>query len=226
MRDPSVTQEQEQRIPRARSFTEVTRGFVRCPEALVTVTALVFIWLVAVLGGRYHAGTPAIALVGFGFWYLLEIPIHRHILHWQPRHPGLKKLMRRLHHAHHERPTDPELLFLPEWVSLPSIAIIAGVAAGLGVFHDGLWFLAGFWTSLTIYEWMHYAVHSRWRPEWGPMRRTFDDHLRHHFRNEHYWFGVSNRFMDRFWGTSPDPDTVERSPTVRDLNADEIDAGY
>ncbi len=218
MLDSSVTD--QKRIPRARSFGEATRGFLRCPEARVTVAALAGLWLAAVLGGSRHAGVPLVALAGFVLWYLIEIPIHRYILHWQPRHPALQKLMRRLHHAHHERPTDPELLFLPEWVSLPSIAIVLGVAAGFGVFADGLWFMAGFWTALTTYEWMHYAVHSRWRPDWGPMRRTFADHLKHHFLNEGYWFGVSNRFMDRFWGTSPDPREVKKSETAQDLTAE------
>lgn len=208
-----------QRIPRSRSFADTTRGFLRCREAQVTSIALLGLWMAALLWGARHPWVPVIALGGFCLWYLIEIPIHRYILHWQPRGPRLKKFLHRLHHAHHERPTDPALLFLPEWVSLPSIGIILGVAAGAGVFREGLWFLAGFWASLTVYEWMHYAVHSRWRPDWGPMRRTFDDHLRHHFRNERYWFGVSNRFMDRFWGTSPDPDSVEKSDSVRDLAA-------
>lgn len=216
----------QKRIPRARSFSDATRGFLRCPEARVTVAALIGLWLAAALGGSRHAGVPLVVLAGFTLWYLIEIPIHRYILHWQPRQPALRKLMRRLHHAHHEQPTNPELLFLPEWVALPSIAIILGVAAGFGVFADGLWFMAGFWTALTTYEWMHYAVHSRWRPHWGPMRRTFADHLRHHFLNEGYWFGVSNRFMDRFWGTSPDPHGVEKSETVRNLRATDTESGY
>jgi sterol desaturase/sphingolipid hydroxylase (fatty acid hydroxylase superfamily) len=210
-----------ERIPRARSFAQVTRGFLQCPEARITTLALAGLWLAAAFGGSRHGAVPLVVLAGFMLWYLIEIPIHRYILHAQPRHPALRKLMYRLHHAHHERPTDPALLFLPEWVSLPSIAIVLGVAAALGLFPDGLWFMAGFWTALTTYEWMHYGVHSRWRPDWGPMRRTFADHLRHHFLNEGYWFGVSNRFMDRFWGTSPDPQGVEKSESTRDLTAGE-----
>lgn len=217
MHDRPVTHE---RIPRAQCFSEVTWGFLRCREARVTVFALLCLWLAAGIQGARHEWVPLITLAGIMLWYLIEIPIHRHVLHWTPDTPAMKKLMQRLHHAHHERPTDPTLLFLPEWVSLPSIAIILGVAARFGVFSEGLWFLAGFWLSLTVYEWMHYAVHSRWRPEWGPLRRTFDDHLRHHFRNENYWFGVSNRFMDRFWYTSPDPDSVPKSSTTRDIAGD------
>lgn len=214
MHDRPVTHE---RIPRARGFVDATRGFLQCREARVTVFALGCLWLAAGLWGARHGWVPVIALSGFTLWYLIEIPIHRYILHWTPDTPAMQKLMRRLHHAHHERPTDPSLLFLPEWVSLPSIAIILGVAARFGVFSEGLWFLAGFWLSLTVYEWMHYAVHSRWHPEWGPLRRTFEDHLRHHFRNENYWFGVSNRFMDRFWQTSPDPESVPKSASTRDI---------
>ena len=208
-----------ERIPRARSFPEVCRGFLRCREARVTALSLLAIWVAAALWGAAHFLVPVIVVAGFLLWYLIEIPIHRWILHMPlPRNDFGRRLMQRLHYTHHERPTDPRYLFLPEWLALPSIGIILGAAWLVGIPREGLWFLAGFWTSLTVYEWMHYAVHSRWRPDWAPVRRAFENHMRHHFRNEGYWFGVSNPFMDRLWGTAPEMDEVEQSAFVRNLH--------
>ncbi len=215
--------EKAERIPRARNAAQVCRGFVQCREARVTLGALVTVWILALLQGAGHGWVPLIVLAGFLLWYLIEIPIHRWILHAPlPRNEFGRRLMQRLHYTHHERPTDPRYLFLPEWLALPSIVIILGAAWLAGVAAEGLWFLAGFWTSLTVYEWMHYAVHSRWRPAWAPVRTAFENHMRHHFRNENYWFGVSNSLMDRLWGTAPEMEEVEQSPFVRDLPRENV----
>ena len=211
----------QQRIPRARNALEVTRGFLACREAGVTSVALVGVWLAAALWGSAHGGSVLLVLAGFSLWYVIEIPIHRWILHMQVREGTWQaRLWKRLHYRHHQQPTDPAYLFLPEWVALPAIGIIAGGAWLLGYPAEGLWFLAGFWSALTSYEWMHYAVHSRWQPAWGPLRRTFEAHRNHHFHNEGYWFGVSNSFMDRFWRTGPSPESVPKSATTRDIGPD------
>lgn len=213
-----------QRIPRARNAREVTQGFLACREARVTLVALVLLWGAAWRWAGVDARVPLSVLSGFCFWYLIEIPIHRWVLHASlPANPVLAKLLKRLHYNHHQRPTDPTLLFLPEWVALPSIGILLGFFSLIGFPLQGLWFMAGFWLSLTSYEWMHYAVHSRWRPRWAPLRHTFENHMLHHFRNEAHWFGVSNSVMDRLWRTAPPPDTVPRSHSARNLAAAQDD---
>ena len=39
----------------------------------------------------------------------------------------------------------------------------------------------------------------------------------HHFKNEHYWHGITNTLSDRVLGTHPDQREVERSGTARAL---------
>ncbi len=47
-------------------------------------------------------------------------------------------------------------------------------------------------------------------------------HRLHHYKNEHYWFTVTTAgTADRLLGTYPDAATVETSPTVRRLHAQE-----
>jgi len=43
------------------------------------------------------------------------------------------------------------------------------------------------------------------------------NHRLHHFKNEHYWYGVSMLAADRPLRTAPDPESVERSETARTL---------
>jgi hypothetical protein len=212
----SQAHHQQRNIPRAHSATQVTQGFLQCREARVTLLVLLGLWFAVIVWGSRDGWAPLVAVVGFCIWYLIEIPVHRYFLHMPiPQNARLHSLVRRLHYAHHERPADPGLLFLPEWVTLPNLIIVPAIAYAIGYLPEGLWYLAGYWTSLTVYEWMHYAAHSAWQPSWGPLHRTLQDHLRHHFHNDSYWFGVSNRFMDRIWRTSPSPERIERSTPLR-----------
>lgn len=202
-------------------FRSVTAAFLRCPEAAMTVVLTGAAWLAAFGWGARSPWMALVVLGGFGLWFVVEHPIHRFVLHMPPpRAAFLRRMMRRLHYAHHERPTDPALLFLPWWVSLPSLALILGVATLLSDSTRAIWFLAGFCSALTVYEWMHFAVHARYRPDLAPVRRTFDAHMWHHFKHEGYWFGVSNNVVDRVWGTAPPVESVGHSPTVRRLFGD------
>ena len=71
--------------------------------------------------------------------------------------------------------------------------------------------------GLLYYEWVHYVAHIPVTPmtEWG--RRMKKHHLRHHYKNEHFWFGVTNPTMDYVGATYRDVESVERSTTVREI---------
>ena len=43
------------------------------------------------------------------------------------------------------------------------------------------------------------------------------NHRLHHFKNEHYWMGVTMHLGDRVLGTLASPKEVPTSPTCRDL---------
>jgi sterol desaturase/sphingolipid hydroxylase (fatty acid hydroxylase superfamily) len=45
-------------------------------------------------------------------------------------------------------------------------------------------------------------------------------HRLHHFRNEHYWFGVTMHLGDRVLRTYPAKDAVPPSATARTLGMD------
>ena len=69
------------------------------------------------------------------------------------------------------------------------------------------------------YEWVHFLTHTRVRPRSAFYRRLWRNHRQHHFKNEHYWFGVTMLGGDRLLRTAPEVSAVPSSPTCRNLEA-------
>ena len=105
---------------------------------------------------------------------------------------------------------------------------MAGALIGLGLLSAvmylvvptfALWlsFLVGFSAIGVVYEWTHYLCHTSYRPRGRVYKRLWRHHRLHHFKNEHYWMGVTMHLGDRVLRTMPSPDEVETSPTCRNL---------
>ena len=70
-----------------------------------------------------------------------------------------------------------------------------------------------------MYEWTHFLIHTSHRPRSRYYRSIWTTHRLHHFKNEHYWHGITNTVADRALGTLPDQQEIERSRTARNLDA-------
>lgn len=159
-------------------------------------------------------------LLGVALFFLSEYLTHRFLFHMEPpQHPGLRRLLSRLHYHHHEKPNDLDLLFLPLWYSLPLLVVFGLVSRWV----TGNWglaaaFLTGAMSLLLYYEWSHYVAHRPINPitPWGRWMKKY--HLWHHFKNEHYWYGVTNPSLDLLFGTYREVDSVAKSPTARKLD--------
>jgi len=55
------------------------------------------------------------------------------------------------------------------------------------------------------------------QPRTALYRRLWKNHRRHHFKSEHYWFGVTMRGSDRLLRTAPGLGDKPTSPTARSL---------
>ncbi len=155
---------------------------------------------------------------------VIEWVVHVVILHWRPRKVGgvpVDSLLSRKHRAHHADPRLIPLVFIPWQVELwllPSYVVVAvlafpGQAAGAT-------FLVSVGVLMFVYEWVHFLVHSDYRPRTRAFRAVWRNHRLHHYKNEHYWFTVTTAATaDRLFGTYPDAGEVETSPTVRRLHA-------
>jgi sterol desaturase/sphingolipid hydroxylase (fatty acid hydroxylase superfamily) len=144
---------------------------------------------------------------------------HRFIFHMKPpKSAFLLKLIKRIHYDHHVYPNDLKLLFLPLWYSIPNMLIISSVfylitrSLPLTVA-----FAVGLMCTLMVYEWKHYIAHRPIKPKTKFGKWLKKTHILHHFKNENYWYGVSNPVFDIVFGTSKDEKDVPTSETAKNL---------
>ncbi|HYC55406.1 MAG TPA: sterol desaturase family protein [Candidatus Binatia bacterium] len=204
-----------------RTLAEAARVFVRhgSPRFLLTANAIVL--TARAVAGGFSVWDLALCATIFALWPVQEWLIHVFILHYEPVRIGRWTLDFRVpikHRAHHRDPWNLEILFIPVqgfFLSLPLLLLIfAGLMPTLGLALTGL----SFYMLMSLrYEWVHFLVHTRYRPKSEYFKRLWRNHRLHHCKNEHYWFGVTMTGGDLLLRTSPDPTTVPLSATVRTL---------
>ncbi|MEW9106325.1 sterol desaturase family protein [Paenibacillus sp.] len=164
-------------------------------------------------------GTWIAFAIGMATYAAAEYFTHRFLFHIRtPKNPFLLKIIKRLHYDHHVNPDDLHLLFLPLWYSLPNFAIAGTIAYFITsslVMANA--FIVGMILFLLFYEWKHYAAHRPITPisPWGRWMKKV--HLWHHYKNENYWYGVTNPVFDLALGTFQDHKNVKLSQTARNL---------
>jgi len=157
----------------------------------------------------------------FGEW-----AIHVHLLHLKPfrmRGRRVELATARSHRMHHENPTRLDLInfAVPEALAILLLAVpVAAVPIllilGAGPFVAAL--LTGY-VLVLVYEWTHFLIHTAVRPRSRYYRSIWRTHRLHHFKNEHYWHGITSTVADRVIGTYPDQADVPKSRTARTLGA-------
>jgi hypothetical protein len=211
------------------TLADAAREFLRHPTPWLLAGALLAAVVARVVVGDWQwsdAVLPFVVLAAFPF---VEWVIHVVVLHWQPRRIAgftLDPILARKHREHHVDPRIVKLIFIPLQSligALTSALIVAFVfipRSGLG-----LTFLVVTFTIGLVYEWTHYLVHTDYKAKTSLYRKIWRNHRLHHFKNEHYWFGVSTPgTADRVLGTYPDPQSVPASPTAKNLHGQWISA--
>jgi len=159
------------------------------------------------------------ALIGAAVFFVSEYTTHRFLFHAQPsKFPFVLKLQHKLHYDHHIDPPKIELLFLPWWFVIPTVLVYYGIFLAI-VRNPALAFALAFGSlcALLYYEWVHYVAHIPFNPVTPFGRYVKKYHLWHHFKNEHFWYGVTNPSMDFAGATYRDVESVERSTSVREI---------
>jgi 4-hydroxysphinganine ceramide fatty acyl 2-hydroxylase len=194
------------------------KDFFLFPDITV-MCALFGISLICTIPHLNDWSTWVALVLGMLVYTFGEYMTHRFFFHMKPpKHPTFLKFLKRLHYDHHVEPNELHLLFLPLWYSLPNILILSGVAYWITkrfVLTNA--FVTGIIFFLLFYEWTHYVAHRPIRPltPWGRWLKKV--HMWHHYKNENYWFGVTNPTFDFLMGTFKDEKDVEKSLTARNL---------
>jgi dihydroceramide fatty acyl 2-hydroxylase len=143
-----------------------------------------------------------LVLAGLALWTLAEYWLHRKLFHWEPDHPIGRRLHFIIHGVHHDHPNDRMRLVMPPAASIPLAALFFGVfwlAFGLPT---ALPLFAGFLVGYLVYDYTHYWLH-HFVPRSTLGKRLREQHMRHHFQDHRYGFGVSTPLWDAVFGTLP-----------------------
>ncbi len=146
--------------------------------------------------------TLGLLLGGLLAWTLTEYWLHRLVFHWEPDHPIGSRLHFIIHGVHHDHPNDRLRLVMPPAVSIPlalvflwGFALILGTPAAYPAF-------AGFIVGYLVYDYTHFHVHHH-VPRTKAGKRLREQHMRHHFQDHRYGYGVSSPLWDVVFRTSP-----------------------
>jgi dihydroceramide fatty acyl 2-hydroxylase len=172
------------------------------------IPALVFVPVIAIClwtgGDRGYSVLESVLLFGAGLlvWTLTEYWLHRLVFHWQPSFRGGDRLHFIIHGIHHDHPNDPLRLVMPPAVAIPLAALffwlftlVFGTPAAYPLF-------AGFIAGYLVYDYTHYYLHHA-TPKSRIGKRLREQHMRHHFQDHHFGFGVSSPLWDAVFRTLP-----------------------
>ncbi len=149
------------------------------------------------------AGTAALLfLAGIAIWTLTEYWLHRLLFHWEPTFRGGGRLHFIIHGVHHDHPNDAMRLVMPPAVSIPLAALFLGVYALVFGTPEAFPTFAGFILGYLTYDYTHYHLHHH-TPTTELGKRLREQHMRHHFQDHRYGFGVSSPIWDAVFRTLP-----------------------
>jgi sterol desaturase/sphingolipid hydroxylase (fatty acid hydroxylase superfamily) len=211
------------------TLRDCARAFFRfrSPRVLAAFFVLFVAARIAVGGWSWLDLAAAAALIAFQPF--TEWLIHVSLLHSKPRKLGpwtIDLPTARMHRWHHREPTLLEAVLIPGSLIAGFLVpvflvmwLLSWPWALLGASHLGVWLTLLIVSVLltATYEWSHFLIHTPYRPRTRYYRTIWRSHRLHHFKNEHYWFGVSSDAADRVLGTNPDHRSVPKSETVKTL---------
>lgn len=139
---------------------------------------------------------------GIVFWSFFEYIAHRYLFHLRFNHPAVQRMVYLFHGNHHEFPRDKSRLLMPP---IPSILLSSSIFVLLYAVMrlNAVAFFPGFILGYLIYGGMHYAIHAM-APPFPWLKPLWRNHTLHHYKNEHFGFGVSSTLWDHVFGTAFD----------------------
>ena len=214
------------------TLADCARVWARQPSPPYLLGAVVLALALRIVQGGWSWRDLVVAAGLIAVTPFVEWMIHVYLLHSPPftlRGRRIEVISAREHRSHHEAPGVLGGVLIPVYAVLVFLAMIAVVDWAMS-FPVSMVLggprLAGATTGLVVayailasYEWIHFLIHTPYRPKRRYFKAIWRNHRLHHFKNERYWFGVTSTVGDRVIGTLPDQRTVPRSPTARSLHA-------
>lgn len=187
----------------------LTRTGIFTPIVMhIAINSFLFWYGIARVGINLKTGIFLFA-GGFFFWTFAEYIVHRFLYHTETNSGLLFSIQHSAHGIHHQHPKDPTRLAMP-----PVPAIFAS-----GLFFLVFWlvmrnyvftFFPGFIIGYLVYISMHYAQHRIIMPKYPPLKKLWQHHIVHHYKDPYSAYGVSTRLWDFVFGTMPEEDSRKK----------------
>ena len=183
------------------------------------VAVIAVVWSLRLFVGQWNLWDAVVVAGVLAFWPVQEWLIHVFVLHLQPftvLGRRIDPIISRNHRNHHRNPWDPVLGITPPhiiWVyltGLPSLWLLALP------FPQALTGICAYFGLVLNYEWVHYLIHTSYAPRGWFYKRLWRNHRLHHFKNEHYWYGVTMLSGDWLLHTQPECPTSRPFRNVSD----------
>jgi hypothetical protein len=218
------------REPGVLTLGDCWRSFIRRRTPPILAAAILGALALRLALGHWDWRDAAVAAAVIAGTPLAEWAIHVYLLHAKPIRLGPfhhDLIAAREHRAHHMAPAELDGVLIPTYAVLIFIPLIALTVWGLSFpihaliggdrfAHAATGLLVSF-AILGAYEWCHFLIHTPYRPRGRYYRTIWRGHRLHHFKNEHYWFGVTSTVGDQILRTAPDQAEVPKSSTARTL---------
>ncbi len=221
------------RDPSVLTLGDCWRSFIRRRTPPLLAGAILAALVLRIALGHWTWRDALVAIAVVAGTPLAEWLIHVYLLHAKPIRIGRLRydlIAAREHRAHHMAPAELDGVLIPTYavlIFIPLLAVtvwaisfpvhlvlggdrLAGAATGLLVSY----------VILGAYEWCHFLIHTPYRPRGRYFRTIWRGHCLHHYKNEHYWFGVTSTVGDHILRTAPDQSNVPKSRTARTLGMD------
>src|ERR1044072_6479372 len=143
-----------------------------------------------------------LSLGGIGLGTLTECWLPRLVFHWEPDNAFGRRMHFIIHGIHHDHPNDKLRLVMTPAVSIPLAALFFGAFVLIFGTPAAYPLFAGFILGYLAYDYTHYYVH-HFVPRSTLGKRLREQHMRHHFQDHRYGFGVSSPLWDAVFRTLP-----------------------
>jgi dihydroceramide fatty acyl 2-hydroxylase len=170
--------------------------------ALIYVPVIVALVWLGVDRGAGAVESVLLVLAGLFLWTLTEYWLHRKLFHWEPDHPIGSRMHFIIHGVHHDHPNDKMRLVMPPGASIPLALLFFGAFWLVFGSPTAYPIFAGFLVGYLTYDYMHYYLH-HFVPKSALGKRLREQHMRHHFQDHRYGYGVSSPLWDVVFGTLP-----------------------
>lgn len=170
--------------------------------ALIYLPAIAALTVVGARQGQGALTIVALMAAGVFIWTLSEYWLHRKVFHWNPDHPIGRRFHFIIHGVHHDHPNDKMRLVMPPGASVPLALLFFAIfwlVFGLPTAYP---LFAGFLLGYLSYDYMHYYLHHA-VPTTKLGKRLREHHMRHHFQDHRFGYGVSSPLWDAVFRTLP-----------------------